>query len=60
MDRKTLEAFWLLGGTLAVFLLGVAALTWFMLGLLTGWSYAPSASAEKARGRRLVPAPSRV
>ena len=46
----------LIGDT--VFLLGVGALVWFMLGLITGWSYAPAGTSERLRG--LTPAPSRV
>jgi hypothetical protein len=43
-----------------VFLLGVGALTWFMVGLLTGWSYAPTESTQRSGGRMPVPAPSRI
>jgi nitric oxide reductase subunit B len=40
-----------------VFLSGVAALAWFMLGLKTGWSYAGTAElAEPERGARARPA----
>jgi nitric oxide reductase subunit B len=47
----------LIGDT--VFLVGVGALAWFMLGLITGWSYAPTGKPETVR-RPLAPAPSRV
>ena len=42
-----------------VFLSGVAALAWFMLGLLTGHSYEPAAEAVPSRGRT-VPEPKPV
>jgi nitric oxide reductase subunit B len=48
----------LIGDT--VFLVGVAALAWFMLGLLTGWSYAPAETPERLRARVPSPAPSRA
>ena len=48
----------LIGDT--VFSIGVAALAWFMLGLLTGWSYAPAQTAEPVGGHVPSPAPSRL
>ena len=53
---ETLRWMRVIGDT--VFLAGVAALAWFMLGLITGWSYAPAGTSERLRG--LTPAPSRV
>jgi len=55
---ETLRWMRLIGDT--VFSIGVAALAWFMLGLLTGWSYAPTQEPERVRGRVPTPAPSRV
>ena len=45
-----------------VFLSGVAALAWFLLGLVTGHSFEPSAEAAPARGKAPVrePEPIRV
>ncbi|HEX5042927.1 MAG TPA: nitric-oxide reductase large subunit [Candidatus Polarisedimenticolaceae bacterium] len=50
---ETLRWMRLIGDT--VFLIGVAALAWFMLGLLTGWSYVPAETPERLRGRGQAP-----
>jgi nitric oxide reductase subunit B len=39
----------------SVFLLGVGALAWFMVGLRTGWSYEPAPGAARAPAKGAVP-----
>jgi nitric oxide reductase subunit B len=55
---QTLRWLRLIGDT--VFLLGVGALTWFTLGLITGWSYVPVERPAPGRGSVPAPAPSRA
>ena len=55
---ETLRWMRLVGDT--IFLAGVATFAWFLLGLVTGWSYLPSGSREDARGGAPAPAPSGV
>jgi nitric oxide reductase subunit B len=52
---QTLRWLRIIGDT--VFMLGTAALTYFMLGLWTGWSYEPTGSPARTKAPGAIPSP---